>query len=417
MSLKIAVWYNLPTGGSKRALYQHVKGLIGRGHQIETWRPPFPDLQSKEFAPIHKLVQEHEVGLPDLGPSNRWLARIAGQAASSIHDIRQMELHSEEVVRQISNAQFDVVFANTCLRFHAPFIARNLSTPSLLYLNEPQRYYYEALPSLRWKAPPREFFRNRSPSGLKAILRDAINIQSDRVEVREETLNAAAYGTLLVNSNFSRESILRAYGIDSTVCYLGIDTEKFVDLGLEREPFVISLGSLTPTKKVEFIIRSLGTIKVNRPPLVWVGNASHAPYVNRMKEIALELGVDFQPKELISDNELVNLLNRASLMVYAPHLEPFGLAPLEANACACPVLAVCEGGVKETIIDGQNGRFAEPEESAFGAAIQKMMQDPVALRSMGQEAKHMAHSKWTLGAATERLESYLIQEAAKGPRR
>jgi glycosyltransferase involved in cell wall biosynthesis len=417
VGLKIAVWYNLPTGGSKRALYQHVKGLIGRGHYIEAWRPPFPDSESKQFAPIHELVREHEVALPDPGPSNRWLQRIAGQAASSIHDMRQMELHSEEVVRQISNSQFDVVFANTCLRFHAPFIARNLSTPSLLYLNEPQRYYYEALPSLRWKAPPKEFFKNRSPSGLKAILRDAINIQSDRVEVREETLNATAFGTLLVNSNFSRESILRAYGINSTVCYLGIDTEKFVDLGLEREPFLISLGSLTPTKKVEFIIRALGKVKANRPPLVWVGNAAHAPYVNRMRELAAELGVDFRPKELISDNELVNLLNRASLMVYAPHLEPFGLAPLEANACACPVLAVCEGGVKETIIDGQNGRFADPDEEAFGAAIAEMMEDPVSLRQMGQEAKRMAHAKWTLDAATKRLEGYLIREAAKGSRK
>jgi len=33
--LKIAVWHNLPSGGGKRALYQHVKGLVDRGHDLE----------------------------------------------------------------------------------------------------------------------------------------------------------------------------------------------------------------------------------------------------------------------------------------------------------------------------------------------------------------------------------------------
>jgi glycosyltransferase involved in cell wall biosynthesis len=42
-------------------------------------------------------------------------------------------------------------------------------------------------------------------------------------------------------------------------------------------------------------------------------------------------------------------------MVYSARLEPFGLAPLEANACATPVVAVAEGGVRESIGNGVNG--------------------------------------------------------------
>jgi len=42
-------------------------------------------------------------------------------------------------------------------------------------------------------------------------------------------------------------------------------------------------------------------------------------------------------------------------MVYSARLEPFGLAPLEANACATPVVAVAEGGVRESIRNGVNG--------------------------------------------------------------
>jgi glycosyltransferase involved in cell wall biosynthesis len=40
------------------------------------------------------------------------------------------------------------------------------------------------------------------------------------------------------------------------------------------------------------------------------------------------------------------------MMLNAPGLELFGLAPLEANACGMPVVAVVEAGIRETITDG-----------------------------------------------------------------
>ena len=37
------------------------------------------------------------------------------------------------------------------------------------------------------------------------------------------------------------------------------------------------------------------------------------------------------------------------MMIYASHLEPFGYAPLEANACGTAVVALAEGGIRETM--------------------------------------------------------------------
>jgi len=41
--MRIAVWHNLPSGGAKRALYDHVRGLVDRGHSIESWCLPTSD--------------------------------------------------------------------------------------------------------------------------------------------------------------------------------------------------------------------------------------------------------------------------------------------------------------------------------------------------------------------------------------
>ena len=64
------------------------------------------------------------------------------------------------------------------------------------------------------------------------------------MQLREEVRNAAAYDVILTNSLYSRESILRAYGLSSRVCYLGVDTEAFqVDsTGTKRKNFFLTVG-------------------------------------------------------------------------------------------------------------------------------------------------------------------------------
>src|SRR5258705_6351165 len=72
--------------------------------------------------------------------------------------------------------------------------------------------------------------------------------------------------------------------------------------------------------------------------------------MREMLELAETVGVDLQIRMIVPDEELVEILNRAALLLYTPSLEPFGFAPLEANACATPVVAGCEGGVRGTVV-------------------------------------------------------------------
>src|SRR6476661_1529861 len=58
--MRIAVWHNLPSGGGKRALYYHVRGLLERGHTVEVWCPPTAD---RSYLPLSTLVPEHIVPL------------------------------------------------------------------------------------------------------------------------------------------------------------------------------------------------------------------------------------------------------------------------------------------------------------------------------------------------------------------
>jgi glycosyltransferase involved in cell wall biosynthesis len=112
-------------------------------------------------------------------------------------------------------------------------------------------------------------------------------------------------------------------------------------------------------------------------------------------------------KHRISDSELIDILNRARLMLYAPRLEPFGFAPLEACAWGLPVVAVAEGGVRETIKDGVNGILVEHKPDRMAAAIERLMLDSDIHNRLSAHGQELAKTAWSLGAAIDRLEKRL----------
>lgn len=397
-TLRIAAWHNLPSGGGKRALHAHVHGLLERGHSIEVWRPPTSD---ESYLPLSGLAPEHVVPL-DWSDARR--PSLLARAGAEVGLLRAAERHCRQCAAEIDDGGFDIVFANGCRFLRVPPLARFLRTPSAIYLNEPHRTLYEALPRLPWAALP-------WPSSPLALARDSIRVQGLRILVREEQRNAAAFGAILANSLFSRESLLRAYGLEARVCYLGIDTALFTDQNKQREDTIIGVGAFAPEKNIAAVISALAELPEPPPRLVWVGNVAAPRYFDKLKELAAASGVAYDARVNVSDGELVDLLNRAALMVYAPRLEPFGLAPLEANACGLPVVAVAEGGVRETVIDGVNGLLVA-HSADLAAAIARLRADPVLAQRLGRQGRALVCERWSLSSAIDRIEQALLSVAS-----
>ena len=72
--MRIAVWHNLPSGGGKRALYYHVRGLVERGHSVEAWCPSTSD---RNYLPLSELITEHVVPI-DIPQRNKFVATSHG---------------------------------------------------------------------------------------------------------------------------------------------------------------------------------------------------------------------------------------------------------------------------------------------------------------------------------------------------
>jgi glycosyltransferase involved in cell wall biosynthesis len=126
----------------------------------------------------------------------------------------------------------------------SPFVLKFLKRPTVYYCQQPFRILPERdgrLTTQLWI----KLFRNRVLPAL-------------------DRRNAQSAQRILANSYFSRDVIRAAYGRDASVCYLGVDVEVFRPLNVARESFVLSVGSITPNKCHDFLVRSLGLIPAAR---------------------------------------------------------------------------------------------------------------------------------------------------------
>lgn len=187
----------------------------------------------------------------------------------------------------------------------------------------------------------------------------------------------------------------------------------FRNLGLPREHFIVGLGSFNPIKGIDLAVKAVALLPEPRWPLVWIANSGSETYQTRISELARSLGVQLRVHIAVSDTELVATLNKAALLFCTSRLEPFGFAPLEANACGLPVVGIAEGGIRETVLNGVNGFLVEPEAECIARTASQLLQDPALARQMGENGARHVQQNWRVEECVDRLETILLQVACK----
>jgi glycosyltransferase involved in cell wall biosynthesis len=236
----------------------------------------------------------------------------------------------------------------------------------------------------------------------------------DRVTARLDRRNARAATMVLTNSEQTRRNIRRHYRRDAAVCYLGVDAARFApDAGAGGPDYVLSVGAIEPHKGYDFLIRSLALLpERSRPRLIIAGNTDSGGHGQYLRRVAGARGVRLELLTDVPHQRIVELYRGARAFVYAPHQEPFGLAVLEAMACALPVVAVAEGGPRETVVHEATGLLAPRDEEAFAGALARIVGDPVLARALGGAGRQQVESHWTWEAAADRAEEHLAALAA-----
>jgi alpha-1,3-rhamnosyl/mannosyltransferase len=85
----------------------------------------------------------------------------------------------------------------------------------------------------------------------------------------------------------------------------------------------------------------------------------------------------------VADEDLVALVNAASLLAYPSLYEGFGLPPLEAMACGTPVVSSHAGGLREAV--GDAALVVQPRDTvAMTNAVAEVLEHPARAAELRQ---------------------------------
>lgn len=217
-------------------------------------------------------------------------------------------------------------------------------------------------------------------------------------------------------SRFTRDDLVRRYGIaDEKIAVIheaaGPAFRRLDDAPSCRlpdgvtEPFVLAVGNLEPRKNLAHLIEAFA--EVARQPgvtatLVLVGKAKgeSASLAKLVEENGLRERVVFAG--FVEEEQLVLLYNRAALFVYPSLYEGFGLPPLEAMACGCPVIASNVTAMPEVL--GDAALLVDPtSDRAIAEAMRRVLRgDELARELRVKGLRQVARYSWARAAEQTR---------------
>ena len=136
-----------------------------------------------------------------------------------------------------------------------------------------------------------------------------------------------------------QQRIRECYDRDSVIIYPPVDTEFYTPAAVPREDFYLVVSALAPYKRFDLAIEACSRLGKK---LVVIGSGQDA------KKLQAKAGPGIAFLGWQSDEAIRDHLRRAKALLF-PGEEDFGIVPLEAQACGCPVIAFGRGGATETV--------------------------------------------------------------------
>jgi glycosyltransferase involved in cell wall biosynthesis len=233
--------------------------------------------------------------------------------------------------------------------------------PNFWYCHTPVRAFYDLY----------NVFLER----LDILSRQEFRIWS-RVQKKYDKRSVSNVERIIANSKNVQERIKKTYGREAEIIYPPVDTSRFYTTGYGD--FWLSVNRIYPEKRIELQIEAFRHLPEERITIVG-GFAAGDHASGYFKKLRRHLPPNVTLMGEVPEQELLRLYATCKGFICTALDEDFGLTPLEAMASGKPVVAVNEGGFRETVTP-QTGMLVKPIQVDIVNAIKTLSRDPESYR-------------------------------------
>ncbi len=156
-------------------------------------------------------------------------------------------------------------------------------------------------------------------------------------------------------SNFSKREIVSKYKLpeDKVVVVYNAVSEKFTPIknrGFREHKYILAVSSINKRKNFSSLLRAFSRLSVKNIMLYVVGEEHRVFGEGGISPDLVNIpNVQFVGR--VDDEKLIELYSNAVFFVFPSLYEGFGIPPLEAQACGCPVLVARASALPEIYKD------------------------------------------------------------------
>ncbi len=260
-------------------------------------------------------------------------------------------------------------------------------------------------------------YEQAKKNGYQSFRARIANYFMHRLSILEA--ETAKNATLIVTiSKYSLEKIKQFYNIDDSNVRIvpnGVDIEKFkpvidkesvrLQFGLGNEPCVLFVGSLIPRKGLPFLVEAAKKIvkEQSETKFLIVGEGPLRNQLSNSIKVA-NLSNNFRFLGNLKDDKLPAIYNCTDVFALPSIQEGQGIALLEAQASAKPVVAFDIGGVNEAVVNGKTGLLVKlGNTEAFGDALLKIISDKTLGEKMGEDGRRFVAENFTWDISAQKM--------------
>ena len=211
----------------------------------------------------------------------------------------------------------------------------------------------------------------------------------------------------------------------------GVDLARFAPDPSRRTRGRVTIGivkSLAPKYGVDLLLRAFAGLVADADVtrqlsdelrLLIVGDG---PQRAELEALARELGIAPRAEfaGAVAHADVPAWLNRLDIYAAPSRLdsESFGVAVIEASACALPVVVSDVGGLPEVVRDGETGLIVPRDDvPALQAALKRLVLDAALRERLGQRGRAHVASDYEWGHCVDLMERCLERVAQSGAAR